>query len=647
MKRKSRTGSAPFLTAGAAMLGAMMTTGAATLRAGETYFARPDGIWNSPDNWDAGLPTAGDDAVIGSSKSGKTNPATAWIHTGDNATAARVRVGQNNAKGCGALNMDGGALVVTNRFYLAPDGTGTVRQTGGTVTLPALEIGTGGSAVGCWDLAGGVVSNSGAVLLGYNRGGSATMLIHDAGVMVGGEFQLGSSAGGWGKGNGMLTVADGGTLGPITALKVCPAYAGDGAVGTFVVSNATANLAPGYISSAAYIGSTGQFFLANAMLTVSNISWADYGVCYTHVYSGTTVTNFGSLSVGANHGGQATLEMANSQWEQRGAMTMAYNSGTKGTLTLGDGARWQQRANVVVAQGGSAWLSLSNAVFACDENSITIAKGAAASGMGYVNLAGNSLLTAGSITVGTSAGSQGFITLADQSVVTNYGSLVLGSDNGSRGTLNLGAGQWWQVGDLNIASIFRGDGQLWVTGGVFTLSGNANLATASGYAANTALMVISNGVFRQTSGAFTVGNGSATGRVDIAGTQRVFQVPTLNIRKFCAVTNHVAGHAGGLDITATDAGALKVADGAAVAVVYTRDPEETGMYWGLRWLGTNHVQTLTALADAVPPKLTWDVSALNPAYRSKIGFYTDDAYTYLGIPVTRVIRNVGLLLLAR
>lgn len=647
MKRKSRTGSAPFLTAGAAMLGAMMTTGAATLRAGETYFARPDGIWNSPDNWDAGLPTAGDDAVIGSSKSGKTNPATAWIHTGDNATAARVRVGQNNAKGCGALNMDGGALVVTDRFYLAPDGTGTVRQTGGTVTLPALEIGTGGSAVGCWDLAGGVVSNSGAVLLGYNRGGSATMLIHDAGVMVGGEFQLGSWQDSWGKGKGALIVADGGTLRDIAAdIKLCPAYA-EGADGTFAVSNAAVNLSPRGISAAYYVSALAHIFLAKASLTCNGMWLADRGTCDMHVSSGTTVTNEGSLSVGVNHGGQATLEMANSQWEQQQGMEIGCWGGTRGAVSLAGGALWRQRANTTIANGGSGRLALSNATFLCDSNTISIARWQGAEGKGQLSLAGNSLLTAGSINVGSGGGSQGLVTLAGQSVVTNYGALSLGTDNGGEGIVVIGAGQWWQIGDLNIASIFRGDGQLWVTGGVFTLSGNANLATAGGYAENTAAVVVSNGVFRQADGRFIIGNGIATGRVDIAGTQRIFQVPTLDIRRFCTVTNHVAGHAGGLDITATDAGALKVADGAAVAVVYTRDPEETGMYWGLRWLGTNHVQTLTALADAVPPKLTWDVSALNPAYRSKIGFYTDDAYTYLGIPVTRVIRNVGLLLLAR
>jgi len=75
--------------------------------------------------------------------------------------------------------------------------------------------------------------------------------------------------------------------------------------------------------------------------------------------------------------------------------------------------------------------------------------------------------------------------------------------------------------------------------------------------------------------------------------------------------------------------------------VFAQDPLAVGNYWGLRWLGTNHVATLTALHTA--SRLTWDVSNLNAFYttQNSVGIYTGSeagvGYTYAGLQVTTLL----------
>ena len=139
--------------------------------------------------------------------------------------------------------------------------------------------------------------------------------------------------------------------------------------------------------------------------------------------------------------------------------------------------------------------------------------------------------------------------------------------------------------------------------------------------------------------------------VSLTGTQRTFQVTNLVINACGTLTNYVAGYAGGLDITSAATNALAVTG--AVSLVFAQYPVAAPTnYWGLRWLGTNHVAYLNTYHANVPSRLTWSDSALSPAYQGQVGIYTGSennvAYTYVGIQVTKVLDfNKGSVLLLR
>ena len=188
-------------------------------------------------------------------------------------------------------------------------------------------------------------------------------------------------------------------------------------------------------------------------------------------------------------------------------------------------------------------------------------------------------------------------------------------------------------------------------GGTWTATNSVSFCGAANNGGSTASYSLSNGVFQQTAGTFTLGFGDTTGQVYMAGTQRVFQVPSLSISQVSSITNAIAQIAGGVDITGAATANLSIASNGVIALVYAQDPAVTGMYWGLRWLGTNHVAALTTLHTNVPPRLTWDASGLSAFYTNQgpVGIYTGSesgvGYTYVGFPVTKVLSSRGSLLI--
>ena len=127
----------------------------------------------------------------------------------------------------------------------------------------------------------------------------------------------------------------------------------------------------------------------------------------------------------------------------------------------------------------------------------------------------------------------------------------------------------------------------------------------------------------------------------MAGTQRVFRVPSLSVSQLSSISNNIAQLPGGVDITTTNSNALSISSTGVVALVYAQDPVVTGNYWGLRWLGTNHVAALTTLHTNVPTRLTWNDSQLGAAYQGQVGIYTDAVYTYVGLQVTNVTKSLS------
>jgi hypothetical protein len=99
------------------------------------------GKWEDTGNWDAGLPSSGVDATIGTGTLSPTNPASALIDdTTGAATVANLFIGDTGTNS-GTLTMTGGSLTPAGAFDVGGNGTangnGTFILSGGTVNMTA------------------------------------------------------------------------------------------------------------------------------------------------------------------------------------------------------------------------------------------------------------------------------------------------------------------------------------------------------------------------------------------------------------------------------------------------------------------------------------------------------------------------------
>jgi hypothetical protein len=588
-----------------------------------TYFRTPSGDWTNTASWDTGLPGAGTSAYIGYAAAGKTNPATAFIRSGDSCVAGNLSLGRGNATGTGTLIMDGGLLTTVTNLYLAYDGgTGIIVQTGGALSHSAFGVCNNiGGGFGSWTISGmGTIASNGNVgfWLPY-RGARAELAISNGGAMVGGAISIGGAGGS----SGTMTIAAGGSYrAPSGDMSV----GGGAGIGVLVVSNGILDLSPralliGYAGTWA----TGRVTFVDAEATLTNVIMARSGGDASLTVGGATVvTNCGYLQVGQAYGGTAVFTMTGGRWWQGGTFGVGANGTATGLATIA-GGEFMPQGNVSVGSGNTGFrgtLTVSNTTVTIP-GTVTVGD----IGHGEFNVINGVLDIGGSVALGAHNGGLGVWNMTDAAITTRA---VVGMSSG--GSV------------VNTSRVFQVRGQ-WVA------QTNVNLNTSVNGGGNLACYWLSNGVFRQTAGAFAVGSSVTTGRVELVGTQRVFQTTALDVRGRGSFTNRIARCAGGIDITVTNASALSIASNGVVALVFERNPAVTGMYWGLRWLGANHVATLNALHSSEPPRLVWDDSALSSVYRNQVGIYTGAEagvdYTYVGIRVDRVFGNNGAVVVIR
>jgi len=259
------------------------------------------------------------------------------------------------------------------------------------------------------------------------------------------------------------------------------------------------------------------------------------------------------------------------------------------------------------------------------------------SGTGAVIQTGGQITSMGTIAIGGGYSyCTGLWSMAN-GTVTNTGTLNIGG-NVQPCMLCMTNGTWWQGNTMYVGGTASASGT-----GIVVISGGAFLAQTNVYVAdhNNAygLFSLSNATFQATNPGtvFTLGTSSATGIVTIAGTQTVFQVNQLTINARGSLTNYLAGYSGGVDITSTNA--LTINSTGTVSLVFQQNPVSNGIYWGVRWLGTNHIAALQAFTSSVPRKLTWTDSQLSASYQGKEAVYTDAVYTYFGIQATNVAQG--------
>ena len=560
-----------------ACLGILLATG---MLLAQDIFINANGDWNVPGNWSQGILPGTNSAAIG------TNTVIATANVTDSQTCSNLYVGGNaTLAGTGTLNINGGSLLVTGSLYIAgaSGSSGTVTQTSGSMTNCGLVYASFSAGTSLWTVAGGTVVNLSNVSLTHFANGVGKLVVSGGVMSNAGNLYLGNNA----KTVCTLIVTNSGILllnGP-----------GTSTLGSGPGGGCTNTVAQG----GGVISSKGPI----TMGSIGSVGETGYTVW---TMTGGAFTNTSTFGLGSSGTGTDTWTMTGGVFSNQGLITVC--SKGSGTMNMNGGT--------LLAQGG----------FACV-------------GTGAVVQTGGLIVSGGIINIGASAAnSTGLWTMAG-GVMTNYGSLYVGQGIQQGALVITNTGMWSQNGATAVGSYYAfsawhpGTGAMTVAnGGLFQ---STNIVTVAVYGGSNAFgtLTISNATFISTNAgtAFIVGT---NGVVLVCGTQRVFQVAALTNYSYGVYSNKIAQQAGGLDITSTNSFALSCSPNGSVTLVFSQDPVMTGHFWGLRWLGTNHVAALTALHNASPPQLTWDDSQLSTAYQGQVAIYADAVYTYVGVDIS-------------
>ena len=426
-----------------------------------------DGYWDEPTAWVGGVvPTSNDVAIVEGSGYRRV-----YITNGVAAAASWLYLAKSSAPRRGYCVMTGGSLTLTNYLLVATSaastgnftlvngtvniangrvgqsGTGTVTQTGGTLSSPYWMVGQNNGGKGVQIQSGGVatLSTGNALTLGYAAGASGVYMLSDSGVadvftaLVGryGQGRLEQSGGTFNAGTVNLGVytnsvgtylMSGGTFNASNSLSV--GVAGSGIVTQFIGAVNATNL---YLPNGA---GTGTYVLVGGTLSCNgqNIGNAS-GSKGTFVQNGGTnfCSNANYLSVGLVNNASGTYEM-NGGEIQSSLFLLAGNTdqtNSTGVMTLTGGAI-TVASEMRVGSYGSGTLLQSGGTVKCP-GSLYVGMRAGSKGL-YLQTGGEAWLNA--VIVGNATGtfSNRYVIAGGTATMTNL-SVTIGS--GREGTFGV------------------------------------------------------------------------------------------------------------------------------------------------------------------------------------------------------------------
>jgi hypothetical protein len=454
-----------------------------------------DALWSNASNWDSGVPTSSDHAIL-------SDPAANTVITLPGAAVAGQLIVTGTSYG-----LTSGTLTLSDQLYLYGTGARLDLATGAVVSAPNAAIGLSSSDSGNTLNVASTLSVAGTLNVGYDGTGNV-LGIQSGGSVTGGAIWIGgvvTSA------NNSLTIASGGTLGPVSQIVV--GYAGS--------SNSLIATGGTITAGETILGNDATADGNNARLSVGT-SWTNSGgltvglngsgnSLYVGSVSGTgpasSLSVTGSTSdvvIGANVGADGNIMVVreSSTFSSQGTLVVG-QSGTGNAFFVGQGANVTSNnvrlglyagsvGNVAGADGvGTTWNITGKLRVGSggDSNSFGVQNGAAVTVASDIfvggtsvssNVSGNSILVTGS-------GSALTITSTAADLVISYGT----------GTNNT----------VTVASdIFVGG-----TSASSNVSGNSILVTGSGSAltitSTAADLVISYGT--GTNNTVTVADGGA------------------------------------------------------------------------------------------------------------------------------------------
>jgi fibronectin-binding autotransporter adhesin len=386
--------------------------------------------WFTASNWDSNaVPTTADAATLATIA---TNPTV--IDTAA-ATAGELVVGSSSGT-TGSLTISNGGSLTAKGAILAENGptsTGTVTLQGGstmnlTDSTQVFEIGYEG--IGHLNIFSGSTINGNAIALGDQLGSFGYAAVDGAGsVWNGSSIAVGLT------GTGTLFVGNGG------ALNIQNILVGNGSgSGSMGVAGAGTLVSADQVA----IGTAG----GSGMLTVEDS--AIFNIAHDLVVGGPPQGNPGTSGTGVL---SVTL---GGVINTTGNGDIGALANYQGTVTVdGAGSRWQTTHLLIVGDGGTGALTVSNGGVVGSAGSISIGNNAGSSGTVIVTGAGSHISSSSDMHVGVNG--TGSLEILDGAFVSNQEGSIGGGNGTSFGTGTVtvdGAGSRW----INTNTFFVGSG---------------------------------------------------------------------------------------------------------------------------------------------------------------------------------------------
>jgi hypothetical protein len=425
------------------------------------------------------------------------------------------------AGGIGTLNISNGTFDVSDSvgfgMVVGGTGTGTVTQSGGTVTIKSgptmggLEIGRSAGGSGSYTMSGGELNvdreslGSSAYML-VGNGGTGAFTQTGGAVSVEGTLTLGFSAGG----SGTYDLSGAGSTLDAEHIVIRN--------GTFTQSDGTVKIDTGSVGPGGTLSifANGAYGLSAGLSNSSVLDVEDAEIIQGGIFtqSGGTNTAGGALTI--SNGGQYFLggigsqlkvgddaTVTNSSITQtggsaqfNGALTLDGSGTGVGSYSLGGLGNLAVAGEEVIGDGG---IGAFTQTAGTHSPSGTLTLGHSNTGDGTYQLSGGTLAAGGDVVVGDSGKGQ----FTQSGGAANIaGTLTLGAAAGGNGTWTLSNGNLTVTQDVVIGG--AGTGTFIQSGGTHTIDGNLSISSLSGSA-----------------GSYTLSDGT----LQVAGDERIGLVP--------------------------------------------------------------------------------------------------------------------------
>jgi T5SS/PEP-CTERM-associated repeat protein len=457
---------------------------------------------------------------------------TLTIAGGTNRWSSNFRVGYN-ADSTGTVWLTGGQFIVTNTVsYIGSTGVGQMTVSNGLFLSYSTYVGVAAGSQGTLTIAGGTNLIANQLFIGHTATATGVVLVSDGTLAVTNATGTGVlSAGNAGRGTytqiggsvivdrlfvtngansvfalngGTFTIRNGATIDNGSVFSV-GSQAGNAATLNLIGgSNKFETLNVGVLA-----GATGTVLVTGGQLTVTNsFSYIGrFGIGQMTVSNGTWLAR--DVHVGAQAGSQGTLTIAGGANQLFGTLIVGGETGAIGAVWLTSGQLTVTNDFNYIGYSGNGLMTVSNGAWLARD----VVVGTSAGSQGTLTIAGGTNQFSSDLSVGYNAGATGTVWLTGgQLIVTNTSSyigfsgigqmtvsngawlardVVVGTSAGSQGTLTIAGGTNQFSLILYLGYNAGATGTVWLTGGQLIVTNTSSYIGRFGIGQ----MTVSNGTW--------------------------------------------------------------------------------------------------------------------------------------------------------